>query len=444
MRVQRDSQPGRELAGRRLMAARTAWVLVAAFCVVTFLLAIPARFEQLGLVTPEAVLNIGQMDAANVRALEALGLSLRGYAAYFTLVEVVSASLFVLVGALVSVRRSSYWNALIVSLTLIAVGTGFTPLRSALGWQNPAWTLPVNLTRALFAVSFYLFFLWFPDGRFVPRWTRWLAAAWVIYTLAWVAYPPMAPPLGIVFIGTEESRTTMEIVSTAWVGLILPTALYAQAYRYRRVSGRAERQQTKWVVFGVLGSLSVVFAVAMPLFIVPSLRSVSPAAVGYRLLAINTTLIGLTMLPVTVGISVLRHQLFDIDLIIRRTLIYGALTATLAGAYLVSVLVLQAAFRRLTGQGNQLAIVASTLGIAALFVPVRRRIQQGIDRRFYRSKYDAEKVLAAFGVTVREEVDLERLTGKLLAAVQETMQPAHMSLWLKSSNAKTPGRKGTE
>ncbi len=145
----------------------------------------------------------------------------------------------------------------------------------------------------------------------------------------------------------------------------------------------------------------------------------------------NAWSFSLLLIPLSMGIAVLRYRLYDIDIIIRRTLIYGVLTVTLALAYFVSVVALQTGLRQLTGQGDQLAIVVSTLGIAALFVPVRRRIQAMIDRRFYRSKYDAEKVLAAFGATVREEVDLERLSGKLLAAVRETMQPAHVSLWMR-------------
>jgi hypothetical protein len=146
-------------------------------------------------------------------------------------------------------------------------------------------------------------------------------------------------------------------------------------------------------------------------------------------LTFTVPLIGL---PVAVGIAILKYRLYDIDLIVNRTLVYGTLTATLAATYLGGVVLLQGAFRALTGQESQLAIVASTLLIAALFGPLRRGVQGFIDRRFYHKKYDAVKTLEAFSVKLREETDLDALNGELVAVVEETMQPAHVSLWLRS------------
>jgi hypothetical protein len=144
--------------------------------------------------------------------------------------------------------------------------------------------------------------------------------------------------------------------------------------------------------------------------------------------ALGAVLIGL---PAAIGIAVLRYRLYDIDVIINRTLVYGSLTAMLVAVYVGSIVVFQAAFRSLTGQDSQLTIVASTLAIAALFNPLRRRIQAFVDRRFYRSKYDARKTLEAFSAKLRDETDLAELNEELLAAVRETMQPAHVSLWLR-------------
>jgi hypothetical protein len=144
-------------------------------------------------------------------------------------------------------------------------------------------------------------------------------------------------------------------------------------------------------------------------------------------------------LPIAVGVAILRHRLYDIDLLVNRTLVYGSLTAVLAATYLGGVVLMQGAFRTLTGQESQLAIVASTLLIAALFVPLRRRVQSFIDRRFYRKKYDAARTLQDFSTRLRERTDLDGLNAELLGVVWETVQPAHTSLWLRP--ASEPDRK---
>jgi hypothetical protein len=142
--------------------------------------------------------------------------------------------------------------------------------------------------------------------------------------------------------------------------------------------------------------------------------------------------------PVAVGFAILRHNLYDIDIIIRRTLIYGALTALLAFIYWAGVVGLQALLRPITGAGNDLAVVATTLVIAALFLPLRRRVQGFIDRRFFRRKYDAVRTLSAFAETMRDEVELEKLTRRLVEVIGETLQPAHVSLWLRETAPASP------
>jgi hypothetical protein len=212
-----------------------------------------------------------------------------------------------------------------------------------------------------------------------------------------------------------------------FLGLIA-SLVVIQIYRYRHVSSPAQRQQTKWVVYGVsMGWGGYLVLLTISLFL-PSHFQTSSLV---YLIAI-TVLYGLLLLvPLSIGFAILRSRLWDIDLIINRTLVYGLLTGTLLAVYAGCIALLQALLRGLFHQTSDVAIVISTLFIAALFQPLRERIQAIIDRRFYRSKYDAARMLAAFSATLRSEVDLNELSEQLLAVVQETMQPTHVSLWLR-------------
>jgi hypothetical protein len=192
-----------------------------------------------------------------------------------------------------------------------------------------------------------------------------------------------------------------------------------------RHAGSEQRQQIKWLAYGgtvVVGTICV--SGVINLWNVP---------VG--IVVGNVALLGL---PIFTGIAIVKHHLYDIDVVINRTLVYGALTAMLVGVYAGGIVVLQGLLRALTGHDSQLAIVASTLAVAALFNPLRHRTQAFIDRRFYRRKYDAAKMLSAFNARLRDETDLRTLSDDLVGVVKETMQPEHVTLWLRSD----PGSKG--
>ena len=204
----------------------------------------------------------------------------------------------------------------------------------------------------------------------------------------------------------------------------------AQIYRYFRVSSPIEKQQTKWVVVGLMGMLVLVFTwLALATFFPPD----QPSAARIYALLVGVPLITLSALtlPLTFAFSILRYRLWDIDLVIRRTLTYALLTGLLGLVYFGGIVVFQNLFVGITGQESPLAVVISTLVIASLFNPLRVRVQNLIDRRFFRAKYDAENTLAQFAAAARDEVDVERLTGALLGVVKETMQPEGVSLWLK-------------
>jgi hypothetical protein len=277
------------------------------------------------------------------------------------------------------------------------------------------YVLSPALTWPTFFVMLYLF----PTGQFVPRFTRYLAI--VPYLLfVWVVVVPVGAQL--------EVALRSVLVAYLLGGLARPV------YRYRRVSGPAEREQTKWVVaaLGVLCLLLVLGKVpAVAAGLVPGAagRFVYDFLVGGILSVLVPALI-----PLALGVAILRYRLWDIDVIIRRTLVYSVLSAVLALAYFGSVLLLENAFRALTGQGqNGLVVVLSTLTIAALFGPVRIRVQRGIDRRFYRQKYDAARTLAEFGAQARDTVDLDDLTKRLVAVAGKALQPTSVGLWLRSA-----------
>ena len=293
------------------------------------------------------------------------------------------------------------------------------------------------------SVGLFLFLiLLFPNGRLLsPRWRplAWLVVAWtVVGTLGSEFAPgpvgPVNPTLGIAIdnpagIAGPVGQLLAQIVVAAFflAAPLVAAAAVALLLRQRRAQGQ-ERQQLKWLTSAV-GLVTILYGLQATLLVYYGSQAAMPL---WAYVLFGLSLISDALIPIAAGIAILRYRLYDIDVLINRTLVYGALTAALALAYFASVVLLQQIFRALTGQGqSQLVTVAATLAIAALFTPLRRRIQVAIDRRFYRRTYDAAQVLAAFSVRLRDEVDLNTLTDELLAVVAQTLQPAHVSLWLR-------------
>jgi hypothetical protein len=203
---------------------------------------------------------------------------------------------------------------------------------------------------------------------------------------------------------------------------------FIQLYRYRQVSSPMQRQQTKWVVFG-FAVPAIVYVGGYVLGLIFPVVASSDSLYEPASAAVNSFLV--LFIPLSFGFAMLRTRLWDIDVLINRTLVFGTLTASLALIYVGLVIGLQALLRGLISQDSSVAIVLSTLAIYVLFQPLRQGIQRLIDRRFYRSKYDAAKIVAAFSSTLRQEVGLDQLREHLLTVVQETMQPASLSLWIR-------------
>jgi hypothetical protein len=304
--------------------------------------------------------------------------------------------------------------------------SGYLPGRDWMGWILQ-WSNS-GLAPALIILCFLLF----PTGR-LPS-ARWRPLVWIVagVTAVYAASSALAPgPLpdypAVNPVGIESAGALRTIANASIQVLVLPLMLLSAIsllVRLRRSAG-TERQQLKWFAFA---TVLLVAEWSIQFFYEP------PGAWDALV-----EVVPFTVLYVAVGVAVLKYRLYEIDRIINRALVYGALTAMLAGIYFGGVISLQYVFRALTGQEAQLAIVVSTLAIAALFVPLRRRVQALIDREFYRRKYDASKTLEGFSAKLRDETDLQRLGNELVSVVRQTMQPEHVSLWLRPS-----GRVGRE
>jgi hypothetical protein len=394
----------------------------------------PLLFEQYGTLCARA--SIGcldrlQLTPEGLRELERFGISLGIYATLCVGIGALSKLVWVAVGALVFGLRSDDRMALLVAFFLVAFGTATFASDSVdiLVAAHSGWWLPARGLQVLGEVFTVLFFLTFPDGRFVPRWTPLLAVAFLAFQIP-----------GDLLPGIYSGSPALERAQSLVFIVFLLGMIWSQVHRYRGVSGPDQRRQTRWVVFGTVLALSVLLALLAPLFLVlPGVAETSPFVL---LLIGNVIPLVMLLIPLSIGMAILRSGLFDIDLVINRALVYGALTASLALTYVGSVGALQYAFRALTGGGSQLVIVASTLGIAALFSPLRRLIQAFIDRRFYRRKYDAARTLEALSARLRDETDLVSLNDDLVAVVRETVQPSHVSLWLRPQRIGAAGGTG--
>jgi hypothetical protein len=392
-------------------------VVVAVVSLGRFVTSVPLRYDELA------------HPAAGVRtALAELGLSPGGYALYNVALDTVFVSVCAAVAVVIFWRRSNDPVALLVGTMLVAWGplNGLLVLTpgAAIGEMSPLMELTLDRIPAFISyVAWMLFFYLFPSGRFVPRWTRWLALGWLLFLGSW-NFTPFGPP-------TWPLPLFNVCILVLWGSFPV-----AQLYRYTRVSDPIQRQQTKWVVFGVAVAVAGVLAT---IFTVGAAVDLRPEEVGKRMLSMFLMDAFMLALPVSIGIAMLRSRLFDIDVVINRTLVYGSLTATLVALYFGGVASIQILFQAFTGQERlpQLAVVASTLAIAALFDPLRRRIQDLIDRRFYRRKYDAAKTLEAFSSKLRNETDLDALSDDLISVVGETVQPEHTSLWLRPHTSST-------
>jgi hypothetical protein len=405
------------------MVARVAWVLAAITVLGLDAAGLPHAYDRLSTVCHSGACAGSEevLSPADVGDLRDVGISPDFYAGLTVGLSTLGTVVFAATAAAIFIRRSDDKMALLTSFTLLIFGgAAFTGTMQYLVGDYPLLWWPVNLLEYAGQMVFNVFFLTFPDGRFVPRWTRWIAVMWAVLFVPYV------------FLG----GTSLDILNSPLFVLYVASLVFAQVYRYARVSNPVERQQTKWVVFGFATAVGGFAATVVIGDVVPGIRQYEAIAEIISGVLIYAFIL---LIPISISVAVLRSRLYDIDVVINRTLVYTILTTVLGLLYFGSIALLQAVLLALTGQGAQLAVVASTLLIAALFNPARRRTQSLVDRRFYRGKYDAERVLAAFSGRLRDETNLDRLSEDLLDVVRETVQPERVSLWLRARDEKERG-----
>jgi hypothetical protein len=342
------------------------------------------------------------------------------------LFSLASAVLCLALAALLFFKKPDERMALSVSFYVLFFGVVMVgPLEYvAPYWFPSARDLALQLQSLTFVVPTLYILLIFPTGYYAPRWSRWLMA---------VAFLSALAPLFIVRDYQELVRfnSAPVQVSFAIYGVLFLAGIGIQIFRYRRLYTPMERQQSKWVIFGLFISYLLLGSLTIPYYYLQNLPPGTPRPAWAAFSSLGWW-VGLSIQPLALTVAILRARLWDIDVIVRRTLLYALVTLLLAVIYFGSVIFLQRVFSQFAGaQQNELITVLSTLAIAALFIPLRDRVQAVIDRRFNRKKYDAKLVLSRFAETVRDETDLDALTGELARVVQETMQPKSMSMWLK-------------
>jgi signal transduction histidine kinase len=402
------------LHGRWLLVARLGWVVVALLAVVVFVAGLPAYYEQLRTFSGPigAFFSPEIEDPAAVRAnLARLGLSATLYAAYIVALEVLLTFAFCVVGAVIFWRRSDDWMALLAAICLV-LQVGEAPTL-ALAAAHPAWWFPVDLLGVLAVAAFILFFYLFPDGRFVPRWTRWIAVVGVLLTASFTFFP-----------GWNARYPYATIVILYLSGLLI-TCVLAQLYRYVRVSGPVERQQTKWVVFGLTTAVVGVLGLDLLSALFPALDRTGTLP---DLVSQTAEILFILLVPVSIGFAVLRYRLWDIDVLINRTLVYGALTASVVGLY---VLVVGSLGALLQARSSLLISILATGLVAVLFQPLRDRLQRTVNRLTYGERDEPYAVLSRLGRRLEATLAPSAVLQTIVETVAQALKLPYVAIALK-------------
>lgn len=367
-----------------------------------------------------------RLTPAQVQALHAMGLSEKFYPVWVYSWQLPLPLFWSSLGLFIFWRKSNDWSALAISAMMVGFGlAGSIPIWKAFVAAYPQWSWLVLPAAFWGNICLNSFIFTFPNGRFAPRWTAAVAVGLSVANIL-LSYDFILP-----------ASVTTQVAQQNWLSPIffltsLGGAVLAPFYRYRWVATPVERAQIKLVVFTMVISIILFSLAASTAIFIPGNNPNNGDITFMTVFLQPLGWIGtFQIIALSLAVSILRYRLYDIDLIIRRTLVYGILTALLALVYFGGVTLLQSVFVAISGQQSPAALVISTLLIAALVNPLRLRIQEIIDRRFYRQKYNAERALAEFAAAARNEVELTTLENRLLNVVNRTLQPENIFLWIK-------------
>jgi hypothetical protein len=398
-----------------LTIARLIWLVFRTPQWVLLILSLPAYYAQLG-TSSSSFLGPDWSHETFLEALAVLHLSVTAYSTIILASDLFRILVFTAIASLIFWRKSDEWLGLFASYVLFGIGwavaagrlTGFDAL--PILWQQI-----LSIPLIMIWPCLFIFLNIYPDGRHVPAWTRLITLSWLVFGL---------------YTALQDFGAA---ATPGWINgvfsVLLLVGFGAQIYRYVKVSGLLERLQMRWFIFSI--AIFVAVQLIGQQVVAPLFSEVGPERLMFRLVNHSLGNVIFTLIPISIGIALFRYRLWELDIIIRRTLIYSTITALLAGVFFGGVVLLQNLFLSIVGQQSPLAVVVSTLVTFVLFAPLRRRVQNFVDRRFYRQKYDAQKTLEAFAVTMRDEVDMETLKAQLISVVNDTMQPASISLWVR-------------
>jgi hypothetical protein len=408
-----------------VLIARIGWVALTLMLLTIFFLGIPYRYDELRLSCDTAPCPLFSLSSVEHAFLDASSFSVQEYAVFHIGLELFMALLMTAIAVLFVFKFFDNRMGILTAYFLVYLGYTFVQAPAAFVIQFPRVESFFHLFINTGSLIIFLIIFVFPNGQFVSNWLRWLfGGAGIVLISLFVVQSGVISETEPIQVGTPLSNLLAFTIL-----MMMLIGIGSQIHRYRYVSTASEKQQTKWVLLGFVSLMLSILGWVV--FVLPA-----SAATTQSQLLLNT--VGITVIyflvyffPISLAIAIVRHRLWDIDVIIRRTVQYSVVSVLLAGTYFGSITLIQRSITAVTGTQSPIAIVLSTLLIAALFNPLRTRVQTVVDRRFFRQKFDAQQVLAQFARTARDEVELETLRTELVNVVQKTMQPAQITVWLR-------------